>query len=229
MKIVNYLLSCLIALVICSCQKNEMVDSTIGNDLPQVLAELSEEYGVQITESVSRAENAEILSLDEIKDRLNFFKALSRDTIWFKNSTTDQNALLETSTRSLPFQDLPYYATEYITTPEGVNDFEDHFPESYINVRVELTTQFSQMRFKLKLSSINSTYVDYTDLVRNYLVYHDYTGFYDLDGAIRIIYYYQSLETGNTYRITGKYAIKGSINVSSYELIYISFSYTDPW
>ena len=43
-------------------KKNEVVDSEIENNLPQVLSELQQEYGVKITESISRAGEAEMLS-----------------------------------------------------------------------------------------------------------------------------------------------------------------------
>lgn len=57
-------------------KKNEVVDSEIENNLPQVLSELQQEYGVKITESISRAGEAEMLSLDEIKKRLDFISGL---------------------------------------------------------------------------------------------------------------------------------------------------------
>ena len=57
-------------------KKNEVVDSENENNLPQVLSELQQEYGVKITESISRAGEAEMLSLDEIKKRLDFISGL---------------------------------------------------------------------------------------------------------------------------------------------------------
>ncbi len=40
MKIINYLVTSLVVLTMCGCQKNEVVDSEIENNLPQVLSEL---------------------------------------------------------------------------------------------------------------------------------------------------------------------------------------------
>ena len=224
MKIINYLVTSLVVLTMCGCQKNEVVDSEIENNLPQVLSELQQEYGVKITESISSAGGAEILSLDEIKKRLDFFKVLCQDTVKFKKELADQNTSLEASMRSLPYGDLTYYSTEYITTPE-VNGA----PESYIKVNVALTTQFYRMRFTLQLTEANSTHIWLTDLVRNNLKYNSYSGGFDLEGAIRISYSYQSLETGTYYNITGRYDIDGSIDVSRYEMVFINFKYTDPW
>ena len=225
MKKMNYLLVSLIILIMSGCQKNELVDSTTDNDLPEALVQLQKDYGLTITENLgSRAESEEVLSLDEIKERLDIFKALCQDTIYLKSEFADTEVTLNASTRTIP-QDQTYYARgEYITTP-GQRDC----PESYINVNVKLTTLFSLKRFTIELTSANSSYLWYQDLVDSSLTYNAYSGGYDFKGAIRLKYNYVSLETGNSYNVVGRYNIKGDISTQFNTMNYITFTYAYEW
>ncbi len=226
MKKMNYLLASLIILIMCGCQKNELIDSTTDNGLPEALVQLQKDYGVTITKNLgSRAESEEILSLDEIKERLDIFKALCQDTIYLKSEFANIEVALNASTRTVPWMDQTYYANgEYITTPQ-----EGNRPESYIKVNVTLTAQFSRNKFTMKLTSANSGYLWFQDLVDNKLVYNAYSGGYDIKGAIRLKYNYTSLETGDTYGIVGRYDVKGDISTEFNKMNYVTITYAGEW
>lgn len=210
----------------CGCQKSELIDSTMNNSLPEVLAQLQIDYGVTITKNLgSRAEAEDALSLEEIKERLQIFKALCQDTIFLKSEFANTEATLNTSTRAFPWRDQTYYARgEYITTPQQGNR-----PETYIKVNVTLTAQFSRNKFTMNLTSANSGNLWFQDLVVNKLAYNPYSGGYDIKGAIRLKYDYTSLETGDTYDIIGRYDVKGDISTQYNEMNYVTITYSDVW